>query len=80
MTANKLKSVCENVARVHEVDMRRGRIADVQFDVDIQEMNDLLNRFDVNHLFRAVDFSSAGHGCIYCSILQVRKSSGNCEL
>eukprot|EP00250_Pteridium_aquilinum_P015807 c22772_g1_i1 orf=261-1673(+) len=44
ISAGKLRSICENVARVHEVQWRRGRIADVQFNVDTREMNDIIDR------------------------------------
>ncbi|MCO5584461.1 hypothetical protein L7F22_038389 [Adiantum nelumboides] len=43
-SANQLRSVCESVAKVHGVSLRRGRIADVHFAVDPREMNIVLDR------------------------------------
>ncbi|KAI5054495.1 hypothetical protein GOP47_0030068 [Adiantum capillus-veneris] len=43
-SAQQLRSVCESVAKVHGVNLRRGRIADVHFDVDLREMNNVLDR------------------------------------
>ncbi|MCO5569396.1 hypothetical protein L7F22_023108 [Adiantum nelumboides] len=43
-SAHQLRSVCESVAKVHGVSLRRGRIADVHFAVDPREINVVLDR------------------------------------